>query len=403
MVNIEPHIEVYDVKRIKQIAYGNAGKLAVIGAFPCGDDTQRDKAVALYTDYNEARNALKGDYRLEDDNSIENHNKDPVPRTYVSFYCLDYIFYNSNQSKGAESVVIVNTNYGKQKANFSQQSNNDEIANACLLLADEDFDILNIAENTTLVIQEVEDQTTVTRLNPIWETLKDFERKQFKDQKPFGLITGINLENATDTYVTEFKRLWNDKGIYKAVVTPIRLNGSSESLNIAESGSWHANFTAGRPVNRSETGKVYDDLMGENSKETFPLTNTITWKTLLNNGFFTTKYKNRRLLTLQCLSNITPADYDMKIERIKNYMIKRLTLADYLGEDNDRITRGMIKGKFEYEKNLAIKNNYLIDMEYNFEVIDTETIKANLKLYISDIIRVIQLDVTVEISAYEEV
>lgn len=397
MVNIEPHIEVYDVKRIKQISYGNAGKVALIGAFP----TSSGKAVDIFTDYDEAREKLKGEYRLIDDNTPENHNKDPVPDTYVAFYCLDYIFYNSNQSSGNESVVIVNTNY--DKSTLVTESSLEDITNACLLLAEEDFDILTIGENVKLAIQETVEGQTVTRMNPIWSALKSFEKQQYKDQKPFGVITGIDMTGATEDILIEFKNLWSDRGIYKAVCTPIRISGDSESLNIAESGCWHANFTAGRPVNRSETGKVYEDLIGENSKEEFPLTETITWKKLLNNGFFTTKYKNRRLMTIQCLSNITPADWDMKIERVKNYMIKRLTLSDYLGDDNDRVTRGMLKGKFEFEKQLAIKNNYLVDMDYNFENIDTETVKANLILYISDIIRVIRLDVTVEISAYEEV
>ena len=34
MVNIEPHIEVYDVQSISSTAYGNAGKIALVGAFP---------------------------------------------------------------------------------------------------------------------------------------------------------------------------------------------------------------------------------------------------------------------------------------------------------------------------------------------------------------------------------
>ena len=41
-------------------------------------------------------------------------------------------------------------------------------------------------------------------------------------------------------------------------------------------------------------------------------------------------------------------------------------------------------------------------MEYNLVNISTDKIQANLKLYIADIIRVVELNVTVEISAYEE-
>lgn len=391
LVNIEPHIEVYDVAKIQQSSYGNAGKIALIGAFP-----NNTVSVEIFTEYDEARNALKGEYRTIDDNSVANASRDPVPDTYTAFYCLDYIFNSSNQSRGAESVLIVNTNY--ENDTLVQVSTNQMIADACTLLAEEDFDILTIGEPVTLVVSD--NETYI--LNPIWQTLKTFENSQYLSQKPFGVITGIDLTNGTAELVGSFKTLWANRGIFKIVATPVRLNGASASLNIAESGCWHSAFTAGRAVNKSETAKQYDELIGENSKDAFPLTADITWRTLLNNGFHTTKYRNRRLGTIQCLSNVTPADYDMKIERVKNYIIKRLTLADVLGDDNNKTTRDYIKGMFEYEKRLAMNNNYLVDMEYNLVNISTDKVKANLKLYIPDIIRVVELDVTVEIAAYEE-
>ena len=392
MTNIEPHVEVYDVAKIQQSSYGQAGKIALIGAFP-----NDSVSVAVYSDYEEARNGLKGTYRTIDDNSIENASKDPVPNTYVAFYCLDYIFSSNAQSKGAESVLVVNTNYGKDP--ITTTINNTDIANACTLLEEEDFDILTVADNLTLAVSD--NETYI--INPIWQTLKNFENTMFQAQKPFGVITGIDLTNGSSTLLASFKNLWSNRGIYKIIATPVKLAGSDASLNMASSGCWHSAFTAGRPVNKSETAKTYEGLGGENSKDAYPLSGTITWRNLLNNGFHTTKYANRRLQTIQCLSNVTPADYDMKIERVKNYIIKRLTLADVLGDDNNSITRDYVKGLFEYEKNLALQNNYLIDMEYNLVNISADKIKANLKLYIPDIIRVIELDVTVEISAYEEV
>lgn len=396
MANIEPHIEVYDVAKMTQASYGNAGKIALIGAFPTADFK-----LDIFTDYNEAREQLKGAYRLIDDNSAASSSKDPVPDTYVAFYCLDYIFGSYKKSVGAESVLIVNTNFGK--GTLVQTSSNEDIAAACTLLLEEEFDILTIAENTPLCVSATVSGNTTYILNPVFATLKATENAMFLDQKPFGVITGIGIDtNVTNAIVEEFKAVWSDRGIYKAVTTPVRIAGANADLNIAASGCWHSSFTAGRPVNKSETAKVYDGIIGANSKDKFPLSATPTWKKLLDNGFHTTKYKNRRLQTIQCLSNITPADYDMKIERVKNYMIKRLTLADYLGDDNNNVTRDSIKGKFEFERQLAMQNNYLVDMEYNFVNINTDKVQANLKLYIPDIIRVIKLDVTLQIAAYEE-
>ena len=91
----------------------------------------------------------------------------------------------------------------------------------------------------------------------------------------------------------------------------------------------------------------------------------------------------------------------MKIERVKNYIIRRLALRDVLGEDNNNITRDFVKGLFEYEKQLAIQSNYLVDMDYQIKSIDAETIQAELKLYIADIVRVIKLNVELNIATYE--
>ena len=91
----------------------------------------------------------------------------------------------------------------------------------------------------------------------------------------------------------------------------------------------------------------------------------------------------------------------MKIERVKNYIIKRLALVDVLGDDNTRITRDYLKGLFEYEKQLAMANNYLVDMEYELLSVDSETIQAELKLYIADIVRVVKLNVELKVASYE--
>ena len=391
LTNIEPHIEVYDVQSVSTIGYGNAGKIAVIGAFPSSTFK-----MDLFTRLDDAMESVKGEYKLPNDNSVENANLTVVPAEYVAFYCLEYVFNSTRQSRGAESVLIVNTNYGK--SNLVQESSNTDIADACLLLSEEDFDILTIAEPVKLVT-EVSSETV---LNPICETLKSFVDSQFLAQKPFGIITGFDLTGASSTNLAEFKNLFSDKGIFKAVTTKVRISGDAEPLTIEQSGCWHSAFTSGRAVNKSETAKQYDGLIGNNSKDDFPIGAGITYKNLLDNGFHTTRFRNRRLSLIECLSNVTPAGYDMKIERVKNYIIKRLTLADALGEDNTRITRDYLKGLFEYERQLAISNNYLVDMEYSLVPLDSETIQAELKLYIADIVRVIKLNVEVKITAYEE-
>ena len=397
-MNIEPHVEMYNVKKMKTSKYGQAGKMAVIGAFP----TSTFK-LGVFESMEEAQKAMLGEYKLPDDTSIENAAKTIVPDDFISFYCIEHCFIKNSATYGPEDVLFVNTNYGK--STLVSNSTNEDIANACILLAEEEFDILTVAENINLASPGVNENDPAI-LNPVWKTLKDFNDLQFLNQKPFGIITGIDFTGADDTILGLFKTLFKDQGIFKAVSTPVRYIGEENSLNIAQSGCWHAAFTAGRAVNLSETAKVYEDILGENTKDLYPTTNTtagaITWEKLLDNGFHTTKYKNRREKVIECLSNITPADYDMKIERTRNYILKRLVVADNLGDDNDEYAIEHVDGVFKYEKETAIQNRLIKDMEYEFEAVDNETVKARVKMAISDIIRVFIIENTLEIATFKE-
>ena len=382
---IEPHVEVYDVEKVNTNQYGSAGKVCLIGAFPSSTFQ-----LGVFTNLDEAKDSVKGEYKVPGDNSVTNANKTVVPTTYEAFYCLDEIFMNNTQTLGAESVLLVNTNYDKQT--LSTAMTNSDIASAFLLITDEDIDILCFAEAFSLAGQE-------GAINTVWATIKAFIDSQFQSQRPMGLITAVDLTSSTLAQVQSLKTLFEDKGVYKLVTTKIRLNGEAESLSLAQSGCWHAAFTSGRAVNLSETGKTYDGVIGESTKDNLPLgTTPYSYKDLMDNGFLTTKYGNRRLSTIKCLNNLTPAGYDMKIERVKNYIVKRLTLEDILGMDNVATTRDYIKGLFEYEKQLAMNNNYLTDMEYEITSVDSETVEALLKLYISDIVRVVVLKVELNIT-----
>ena len=242
----------------------------------------------------------------------------------------------------------------------------------------------------------------------MFNTLHSFVLTMYEGQKPFGIITSIDIDNTDtngDTKLAALKTLFEDKGIYKLITTPVHIRGDVDALSLAQSGCWHSAFTAGRPANKSETGKLYEELQGEDSKSQFPKSSTtgvIDWENLVDAGLHTTKYRNRRLQTVQCINNMTPHGWDMKIERVKNYMIKALQFSDVFGEDNTTPTVSYVQGLFEYEKKLAIDNNYLSDMEYEINHCGASCVKANLALYIPDVVRTVHLDVAVEITPYVE-
>lgn len=379
----EPDIVVTDVEKIKTKTYGNAGKIACIGAFPTSA-----KQIGSYT-------------KLED--AQEDFGATTIPEGCVSYGCLPYLFNQDDQSKGAEEVIIVNTNYGASTLSYT--ITNELLAAALLVLADEDFDILYVADTINL---EADGPNSSVIVNPLWSTLKSFVDSQYSNQQPFGIISSIGIDtNSTtgDTTIAAFKELFKDKGIYKAVTTPAYLNSDTSALSLPQSAAWHAAFTAGRLVNKSETGKIYKALKGNDTKSAFPITETsgkLDWENLLDAGLHTMKYHNRRLQTIKCINNRTPAGYDMKVERVKNYMIKRLNFTDVFGEDNTEPTLDFVKGLFEYEKELALKNNYLTAMDYEILHCSNDCIRAKLRLEIPDVVRHVKLDVSLEITPYKE-
>ena len=375
----EPDVIVTDVEKIKTKTYGNAGKIALIGAFPTSTFN-----IGSYTKLEDAQKDLKG--------------SGEIPSACISYGCLDYIFNQDNQSKGAEEVIIVNTNYGAETLSYT--IDNGTLATALLNLADEDFDILTVADEISL--------GTGSTLNAMWNTLHSFVTSQYRGQKPFGIITALGIDKTNTngkTLVAAFKSLFEDKGIYKAVTTPAHPKGEANALTLAQSGCWHAAFTAGRAVNKSETGKIYKNLQGEDSKSVFPVSETagvVDWEVLVDAGIHTTKYHNRRLNIIKCINNMTPVGWDMKVERVKNFIVKRVTFADVFGEDNNEPTLDYVKGLFEYEKELALKNNYVTDMTYEITHCSSDCVRAKLHLEIPEVVRHVRLDVSVEITPYEE-
>ena len=163
MVNIEPHIEVYNVKKMSKPAYGAAGKVAVIGAFPSSTFK-----VGIFDQLEDAQNAVLGEYKLPDDTSIENASKTVVPDTFISFYCLEHCFIKNGQSHGAESILLVNTNYGK--STLIPKSTNEDIAAALQVLSEEDFDILTLAEVTS--VATLDEETYIAKHCPLKQGLR---------------------------------------------------------------------------------------------------------------------------------------------------------------------------------------------------------------------------------------
>ena len=93
----EPKVIVTDVQKIETRGYGNAGKVALIGAFPTST-----VQINSYTGLKEAQNDLIGEYTPS-----------TIPEGCVSYGCLPYIFNSNKQSnykigKGCQHITEKN-------------------------------------------------------------------------------------------------------------------------------------------------------------------------------------------------------------------------------------------------------------------------------------------------------
>ena len=361
----EPSVTVTDVADTVQRGYGTAAVVAFIGAFNNATTT-----IESYTSLEKAQDELKGDAATVS----------AVPAGAKGYHCLPYLFNQNNQSYGPVEVIIVNTTTSttnNEVTTLNYELTNEKLASAYALLADEAFDILCFGDTIT---------------NAQAANLKTFRDTQYAAQKPFGIIAAFSISNANEAET--FKGIFNTGGIYKAITTPIQIKGDANALSLEKSAAWHAAFTAGRQVNKSETGKVYEELIGVDSKSQYPT----YWEDLLDNGLHTQKYRNRRLKIIECIRNWTPNGRDMKVERTKNYMIKKLSFEDVFGEDTVDITKSYVTGLFEYEKKLAKEAGLITDMTYDITYCSSKCVKANLELIIPDIVTQVKLNVSIELT-----
>lgn len=365
--NTIPNIIINDITEPPTTQYGYSTKLCVIGPF------KSNTRLAICRTKEEALNTFG--------------NNGWADRWFNILYRGDR----------TEDILIYNTEWEWAMALKNNELTTEGIEQASENLRYEDFDILIPLGVIPL------SSGVISKLDGIHVALRDMASKYLREYyKPIGVIYGIDFNKGggvTTTHMKNWQIIWKDDNCYKAVITPIILNG--EQLDLCSSAIYHAQITANRPVYKSETMMVYDEeytgLSTYDYARNWP---SIRFHELLDYGFFTVAYFDRGAKTMQCISNITPSKYDMRILRSFNYLLKNLGLDIALGQDNNPNGYRSLEGNIKFAKTEAIKMGLCTDLEYNIQKNPDYSDRAivTLSVYFDDIIRTIQTNIRLNIN-----
>lgn len=350
----EPKIVVKEEQVILSETVSNTNAtVAVIGAF--------DSEVTALTVVNDAREAhtlfgttaTAGQFKGTDD--------------------IDYLF------EGASSLLIANiTTWSDDDTPVASTTLTDEkLAAALIKLHNERFDILFIADQLSDT-----QQTTVTT----WLDL-EFEAKYCHGQ-----IAQLSKSTASD-YTTSVGKFNNN--VYYINTQTLTVNGAALDLN--RSTAYICGIIAGMEVNRSLTAKTIPGVTAVS-----PEYSTIAGQlgaTLLSLNIPFIACRNRRTNDYYCVNSEMPDELDLYINRVRDYVLKRLAVEPYLGEINDDTTENGIITVIEGIKEQCVNDlGYLTDIIYHMERPSAKIAKLVIdKMIFNDVITEIDISYSIEV------
>ena len=286
----EPKITVHEEKvTVYDTVSSQASTIAVIGAFDSETTalTNCETARAAHTTF--GTTGTIGDFKGTD--------------------AIDGLFY------GASNILVCNiTTWSGTTA--ATTLTNEKLAAALAKLHNEEFDILFIAD-------ELSDtqQTTVT-------TWLDAE---FEDKYCHGQVAQLSKNSAAD-YTTSVGKFNNN--VYYINTQQLTVNGTALNLNMST--AFICGLIAGLDVNASLTAKIIPGVTAVSPE--YDTTSGQLGATLLSLNVPFIACRNRRNQTYYCVNSMLPDGYDLYINRVRDYVLNRITAETYLGEPSSETT-----------------------------------------------------------------
>lgn len=346
-----PTVSVFLKKNKINNRPGMAGKIAVIGAF----DSDIIEPVN-YVQLDEAQHDLGSN------------------RSFNGCLCLPYLF------KGASSVLAVN--YTTKTGTGESETVNKDLTvsklSECLTkIKGEDWDILFVTEilsdNFIAVIDE-------------------FLEATFEMKLPAGYLGALNGATASANINSAGNA---GEHCYGLITQTLQVNG--ENLNLLESIAYYTGLIAGMNVGNTMTMKTVTGVTGLGKELSFETGGE--GKALLEAGITTFKCANRNNGRYIVVNSEQPNGYDLYINRVRDFVIKEMSLHEFLGERNRQATIDEIEHMLASVKQRCVTDlDLLEDIQYHIVKKNADCVDVYIdSLTFAGIITEINVYVTLEV------
>ena len=342
-----PKIVVYNKKAARSPGTGEAGKIAVIGAFKTTETNPK-----LFTNLTDAQTTLGSD------------------DTFDGCACLPYLFAN-----GATSVLAVNVST-ESSGTWTKTIDATNLAAALAKIKGEDWDILFVATPLT--------DTFLPIIDAYLEAC-------FTMKLPAGYVGA--LTGATDAANITSAALAGEHCYGLIPNQQWTVNGTE--LSVLNTAAYYCGLIAGMSVANTMTMKVLPGVTAVNPEMSFETGGS--GKALLEAGLTTTRCANRNASRYIVVNSEQPNGLDLYVNRGRDYVVKALSLHDFLGERNRELTLDEIKFEVgRVKKEVVDTYDICKDIEYTVEKKDATTVDIHLtKIVFDGLITEIDVYVTV--------
>lgn len=344
-----PDITVFKERTPKSPGNGEAGKIALIGAFKTETTTP-----TLFTGIDDAQATFGDD------------------TTFDGCAVLPYLFAN-----GAESVLCVNVST-KSGGTWTKTLDSTALSTALAKIKGENWDLLFVAGPIT--------DAFATLIDTYLEAC-------FSMKCPAGYVGALTGGTDAANITTAGNAGDNCYGLLTQQLT---VNGTQ--LSVLNSAAYYAGLIAGMKVGNTMTMKEVPGVTAISPEVSFETGGA--GKSLVAAGITVLRCRDRGNSKYVVVNAEQPNGLDLYINRVRAYVIKALNLHDFLGDRNRNPTLDEIKHEV-----MRIKKHCVDDLDLlrdiKFEVIkkSAKVAEVHLKeLLFDDLIIQINLYVTVNIS-----
>lgn len=318
MTAVIPSIHVYNKNTQLINNPGMASKIAVIGAFKTTETEPK-----LFATVGEAQETFGND------------------DTFNGCAVIEDLFV------GASSLLCVNIST-KSGDTWTKTLNTTNLASALAKIKGEDWDILFVADTLT------------DTFLPIIDAYLD---TTYEMKYPAGYV-GVLAGASTSANVTSAALA--GEHCYGLLTQQLIVNGVTKSL--LQSGAYLCGLIAGMQVGQTFTMKQVPGVTGVTPELSFETSEA--GKAYVEAGIMAVKCQDRTNSKYIIVNSEQPDGYDLYINRSRDYVVKQMQLADFLGDRTNDITENGLKHELDRVKNQCINVlklckdiNYTVDKE----------------------------------------